>query len=111
MDKEDMMKLRMKKGLDTYIAKNKDYGDSFAKSVDKYGYVAPMFRIEDKFNRIDRWINNPNQEVKSESIIDTLEDLSNYCLMLANEIDIREGFNSLANVETEEYKEGDKLNI
>lgn len=101
MDKKDMMALRMRKGLQTYTAKNKDYGDSFAKSVDKYGYVAPIVRMEDKFNRIDRWLSNSSQEVKSESIIDTLEDLSNYCLMLANEIDIREGFNSLANVEVE----------
>ena len=101
MDKKDMMALRMRKGLDTYIAKNKDYGDSFAKSIDKYGYVAPVVRMEDKFNRIENWILNPNQEVKSESIIDTLEDLSNYSLMLANEIDIRENFNSLADVEVE----------
>lgn len=101
MDKKDMMALRMRKGLQTYTAKNKDYGDSFAKSVDKYGYVAPIVRMEDKFNRIDRWLADSNQEVKSESIIDTLEDLSNYCLMLANEIDIREDFNSLADMEIE----------
>ena len=70
----------------TYKAKNNDYGDSFGTSVDKYGLIAALTRISDKFNRLENLIINHNQEVKDESLEDTLLDLASYCIMTAIEL-------------------------
>lgn len=70
------------KMLETYRAKNADYGDSFGKSIEKYGAIAGLTRISDKFNRIENLILKGDIQVKSESIEDTLLDLSNYCILL-----------------------------
>lgn len=35
----------------TLQEKNDDYGDSFSRSVDKFGIIAAVVRLEDKFNR------------------------------------------------------------
>lgn len=35
----------------TYIDKNKDYGNSFGRSVEKYGLVAALTRISDRHAR------------------------------------------------------------
>lgn len=65
----------------TYLHKNKDYGNSFDKSIDQYGLVAAIVRMSDKMNRLDNLIKSSNQEVKDESLQDTLLDLANYALM------------------------------
>lgn len=65
----------------TFIAKNKDYGNSFDKTIDEEGYVAFQVRALDKLNRFKSILSNQKQEVKDESIIDTLHDLANYCIM------------------------------
>lgn len=39
--------------LETYVRKNHDYGNSFDKSLDKFGLVASVVRIGDKMNRIE----------------------------------------------------------
>lgn len=64
----------------TYLKKNKDYGDSFNESLDKYGIVAYKVRAEDKVKRIENLIKREN-EVKDESIKDTVYDLFNYSVM------------------------------
>lgn len=70
-----------------YKAKNNDYGDSFGKSVREYGFTAALVRMEDKFNRLKTLLRpNANQQVKNESIHDTLLDLANYALMTDIEI-------------------------
>ena len=65
----------------TYARKNKDYGNSFDTSLDKYGIVAALVRMSDKMNRIDNLVKSQNREVTDESIQDTLLDLANYALM------------------------------
>ncbi|RLU42095.1 hypothetical protein DIY18_09935 [Streptococcus iniae] len=65
----------------TFLAKNADYGNSFEKSLDDLGVVAGVVRIGDKYNRVCNLIKN-KQNV-SESISDTLNDMANYCMMLA----------------------------
>lgn len=65
-----------------YIAKNADYGDSFGKSVEKYGAIAGLTRISDKFNRLENLILKGDIQVKSEPVEETLLDLSNYCILL-----------------------------
>lgn len=70
-----------KQMLDTYNAKNKDYGNSFDKSLDKFGLVASVVRLGDKMNRIESLYNKTDFQVKNESIKDTLLDLANYSIM------------------------------
>lgn len=70
----------------TYRKKNADYGNSFSKAVEKYGLVSALTRISDKFNRLESLILHKEQEVKDESVQDTLLDLANYCIMTVMEI-------------------------
>ena len=70
----------------TYKKKNQDYGDSFHKSVTEFGPLAGLVRIGDKYNRLKQLITTGNQQVKDESIKDTLLDMANYCIMLSLEL-------------------------
>lgn len=65
-----------------YKAKNSDYGNSFGTSLDKYGTIAALSRISDKFNRFETLILNGEDSAKvNESVEDTLLDLANYAIM------------------------------
>ena len=69
------------KMAETYAKKNSDYGDSFGISARKYGNIAALTRMSDKFNRIENLILNGNAQVKDESLLDSLKDLACYCVM------------------------------
>lgn len=72
---------------DTYERKNHDYGNSFSRSVEKYGLIAALTRISDKFNRLETLILNKNANfVADESLCDTLMDLAAYSIMTAMEL-------------------------
>lgn len=71
----------------TYVKKNHDYGDSFSRSFKKYGLVAAMVRMEDKWNRLDNMALGAEQKVADETIRDTLLDLAGYCVMTMMELD------------------------
>ena len=71
----------------TYVKKNHDYGDSFSRSFKKYGLVAAMVRMEDKWNRLDNMALGAEQKVADETIRDTLLDLAGYCVMTTMELD------------------------
>lgn len=73
--------------LKTYETKNHDYGDSFHKSVTKYGLIAALTRMSDKFERAENLILKSDQFVKNESLEDTLLDLATYAIMTAMEIE------------------------
>ncbi|WP_239649058.1 nucleotide modification associated domain-containing protein [Brachyspira hyodysenteriae] len=62
------------------IRKNKDYNNSFDKTVAEYGYVVIAIRLEDKINRLKNLKNNKNQ-VTNESLKDTLLDIAGYCVL------------------------------
>ncbi len=67
---------------DIYQKKNHDYGNSFDISLNKYGLIAALTRISDKFNRLETLIlNNNDVKVTDEKINDTLLDLASYCIM------------------------------
>lgn len=70
--------------LATFKRKNHDYGNSFEKSLDAFGLVAGIVRMSDKFERLVS-LNDPSKDaqIASESLVDTLEDLSNYAAMAA----------------------------
>jgi hypothetical protein len=63
-----------------YQAKNQDYGNSFERSLYKFGLVASIIRLSDKMNRIES-LSQTKAKVKDESIEDTLLDLANYAIM------------------------------
>lgn len=67
--------------------KNADYGDSFAKSVEKYGLISALTRISDKFNRAEQLILGNEAKVKDEKLRDTLIDLASYAIMTIVELD------------------------
>ena len=81
-DNEKRFRQKVEKLTKVYVAKNKDYGDSFTRSLDKRGIVASIVRMEDKMNRIDSLYDKPTTEV-DESLVDSLEDLANYAIMTA----------------------------
>lgn len=78
------MEDQYKHQLETFKRKNHDYGNSFEKSLDTFGLVAGIVRMNDKFERLVS-LNDPNKDaqIASESLVDTLEDLSNYAAMAA----------------------------
>ena len=62
--------------------KNNDYGNSATQTYEEYGDLAFFVRISDKINRLKSLtINNKTQEVKDESIEDTVKDIIGYCLL------------------------------
>lgn len=65
---------------ETYKAKNADYGNSFKAVRDKYPN-AILIRLNDKLNRLETLMNGQAQNVKDESIEDSLLDLANYAIM------------------------------
>ena len=68
----------------TFCKKNSDYGNSFEESLDKHGIVASIVRMGDKMNRLEALTDDSRtHQVGSESLLDTLEDLSNYAAMTA----------------------------
>jgi hypothetical protein len=73
-----------------YEKKNHDYGDSFHLSYMEEGMAMPRIRLSDKLNRFKTLSRAENQEVKDESIRDTLIDLANYAIMTVMEIDRRD---------------------
>ena len=68
------------------VAKNKRYGDSFSKTVQHYGLISALTRMSDKWNRIETLILSRADESADESLIDSLTDLANYCIMTVCEI-------------------------
>lgn len=65
--------------------KNNDYGNSFGKLFEKYGYMSYLIRINDKISRLESLtINNKEQQVKEESVKDTLMDIVGYTLLMLN---------------------------
>ena len=70
-----------------YEKKNKDYGDSFHTSFVEEGMAMARIRLGDKLSRFKTLTKNNQQEVKDESIRDTLIDLANYAIMTVMEID------------------------
>ncbi len=70
--------------LNTFYKKNHDYGNSFELSLDKHGLVAGVVRMEDKMNRLSTLVDSDTDaQIASESLVDTLMDLSNYAAMSA----------------------------
>ena len=77
-----------------YAAKNKKYGDSFSTTVQKYGIIAALTRLSDKWQRFETLILTQDPGTPDESIRDTLLDMANYCIMTVMELDQKRGINN-----------------
>ena len=64
-----------------YRCKNNDYGNSFDQTMDKFGILSSVIRINDKVNRLNNLVDPTKQVQIKETIEDTLLDLANYCVM------------------------------
>lgn len=69
----------------TFTAKNRDYGNSFEKSLNKFGLIAGVVRINDKFERLANLCDRQRlaDAQVNEPLADTLKDMANYCIMAA----------------------------
>lgn len=77
----ESMQAAYNENYQTFLAKNADYGNSFEKSLNNFGYIAGIVRISDKYNRLYNL--TQNKQNVSESLSNTLNDMANYCTMLA----------------------------
>ena len=64
-----------------YQRKNERYGDSYAKLRRDLGRDSILYRVGDKYHRLQQLLRNPWLSHEDESIDDTLMDLANYCIM------------------------------
>lgn len=48
----ESMQAAYNENYQTFLAKNADYGNSFEKSLNNFGYIAGIVRISDKYNRL-----------------------------------------------------------
>lgn len=74
-----------------YRTKNEDYEDSFSRGIDESGYLSALTRIEDKVRRCHKlMVSTDAAKVVDESLLDTLNDLANYSLILLTEYKLRQ---------------------
>lgn len=74
-----------------YIAKNRDYGDSFAMSYREYGLTMACIRLEDKLRRFESLtVKKQKALVLDEKVTDTLVDLANYAILTTMELMLEE---------------------
>ena len=69
-----------------YDAKNRDYGDSFGQSFEKWGLPMSCIRLGDKLNRLESFAKKQKMLVDDERVEDTLMDLANYAIMTLVEL-------------------------
>ena len=72
-----------------YKIKNAKYGNSFADSIDEFGFAAAGFQIGHKFNRVKQMIKDGDLFGTGEegSFRDNLRDVANYCMITMIELD------------------------
>jgi len=73
-----------------YTDKNTAYNDSFGKTFKELGIMSAVTRMYDKFNRLSALAQGAQNNVKDETIEDTLIDLANYAIMTLIEIEAKE---------------------
>lgn len=66
-----------------YQEKNRLYGDSFTNTVEKYGHVAALTRMADKWSRIESMIMQGAKDDGMEALVDNVYDMANYLIMFA----------------------------
>lgn len=95
-DRISQMQSVQKEAFETFLKKNKDYGDAFA----TYGPVGVIVRIGDKIARLTSVTSSGVNLVQDETIRDTLMDLHNYAAMAVMLLDEGKNVNDTVSVET-----------
>lgn len=72
--------------LNTYKKKNADYGNSFSDTIQEFGFIPAVARINDKFQRVKKMVKGEQMNI-NESMRDNLLDIANYCILTIMEID------------------------
>ena len=72
---------------ETYEKKNADYGNSFAETIEEFGYIPAVARINDKVKRMKNIVKGQKMNIESESLRDALLDTANYCVLTIMELD------------------------
>lgn len=75
--------------LDTYKKKNADYGNSFAETIQEFGYIPAVARINDKLKRVKNMVKGNEMNV-NESMRDNLMDIAVYSVLTIIELDNQE---------------------
>ena len=73
--------------LETYKKKNADYGNSFSETIQEFGYIPAVARINDKLKRVKNMVKGNEMNIKNESLRDNLMDIANYCVLTIVELD------------------------
>ena len=73
--------------FDTYKKKNADYGNSFSETIQEFGFIPAVARINDKVKRMKNIIKGQKMNIESESLRDSLLDTANYCVLTIVELD------------------------
>lgn len=69
--------------VETYRRKNADYGNAYLDGFNRFGAVQLVSRIYEKYCRIENLlVRKALPSVKDESVIDTLTDIANQCIIL-----------------------------
>ena len=79
--------------LEIFKDKNKKYGNSFLDSLEQFGFLPLLIRLYEKNKRLEMLVHeyeDNNNRDTDESILDTLLDISNYCLMGAEYYNMKE---------------------
>ena len=70
-----------------YKKKNADYGNSFSETIQEFGYIPAVARINDKLKRVKNMVFGQEMNIKDESLRDNLMDIANYCVLTIMELD------------------------
>lgn len=76
----------LKEMQELYDKKNHDYGNSFSETIQEFGFIPAIARINDKLKRIKQMVKGEQMQV-NESMRDNLIDIANYCILTIIEID------------------------
>ena len=73
--------------MDTYKKKNADYGNSFSETIQEFGYIPAVARINDKVKRMKNIVKGQKMNIENENLRDALLDTANYCVLTIMELD------------------------
>lgn len=73
--------------LETYKKKNADYGNSFSETIQEFGFIPAVARINDKLKRVKNMVKGKEMNIKDESLRDNLMDIAVYSVLTIIELD------------------------
>ena len=73
--------------LETYKKKNADYGNSFSETIQEFGFIPAVARINDKLKRVKNMVKGNEMNINEESLRDNLMDIAVYSVLTIIELD------------------------